>query len=200
MVAISAGSSKTGTSRISRKLFIESLISKPYCYMIQNMIQKWQDKTQSLLVSLRSYRPDGLHLAIVALLVSLMVLLALPFTTPADLVAIAEGDLSACWQLWAILLLGAALSGFGAGVLETTKHEDLLATLPDSEISTLITRAVSRLVRTVVALAVNCPAAPLVVVARVSQKFNPFISLRLPLLTPDLWPTGPSPRLIYEPA
>ena len=164
--------------------------------MIHYMIQKWQDKIQSLLVSLRSYRPDGLHLAIVALLVSLMVLLALPFTTPADLVAIAEGDLSACWQLWAILLLGAALSGFGAGVLETTKHEDLLATLPDSEISTLITRTVSRLVRTVVAFAVNCPAVPLGVVAR------PFISLPLPLLpllTPDLWPSGASPRLIYEP-
>ena len=164
------------------------------------MIQKWQNKTQFLLVSLRSYRPDGLHLAITALLVSLMVMLALPFTTPADLVAIAEGDLSACWQVWATLLVFSTLSGFVAGVLETTRRVDLVATLPDSEISSLITRTVSCLVRRVVALAVNSPAAPLVVVARVSQKFNPFISLRLPLLTPDLWPTGPSPRLIYEPA
>ena len=134
-----------------------------------------------------------------ALLVGLMVLLALPFTTPADLDAIAEGDLSACWQFWTILLLGSALSGFGAGVLATTKHEDLVATLPDSPMATLIMRT-ARLIRTVVVLMANAPAAPLVVVARVSQRFNPVISLPLPLLTPDLWPSGASPRVIYEPA
>ena len=167
--------------------------------MIYYMIQKWQHKTQDLLVSLRTYRPDGLHLAIVALLVGLMVLMVLPFTTSADLDAIAEGDLSACWQLWAILLLGTALSGFGAGVLDTIRREDLVATLPDSEMASLIKRISSRIIGTVVALAVNSPAAPLVVVARVSQRFNPFISLRLPLLTPDLWPSGATPRLIYEP-
>ena len=132
-----------------------------------------------------------------ALLVGLMMLLALPFTTPADLDAIADGKVPG---FWVFLLLGAALSGFGVGVLDTIKHEDLVATLPDSEIATLITRTVSRLVRTIVSLAVNSPAAPLVVVARVSQRFNRFISLRLPLLTPDLWPTGASPRVIYEPA
>ena len=165
--------------------------------MIYYMIQKWQHKAQLLMTSLGSYRPDGLHLAIVALLVGLMMLLALPFTTPADLDPIVDGKVPG---FWLFLLLGAALGGFGAGVLDTIKHEDLVATLPDSEIATLITRTVSHIVRTVVALAVNCLAAPLVVVARVSQRFNPFISLRLPLLTPDLWPTGATPRLIYEPA
>ena len=56
----------------------------------------------------------------------------------------------------------------------------------------------SRIIRTVVALAVDAPAAVFLVVVRISQRFNPVISP--PLLTPDLWPTGASPRVIYEPA
>ena len=165
--------------------------------MIHYMIQKWQYKTQALLASLRSYRPDGLRLAIMAVLTVGLMVLALLFTTPADLAAIADGKLP---EFWVFLLVSSALIGFGAGVLDTTKRADLVATLPHSPIATLITRTVSHLVRTVVALALNSPAAPLVVVARVSQRFNPLTSLLLPLLTPDLWPTGATPRLIYEPA
>ena len=150
-----------------------------------------------LLASLRSYRPDGWRLAIMTVLVGNLMMLALLFTTPADLAAIADGKLP---EFWVFLLVSSALIGFGAGVLDTTKRADLVATLPHSPIATLITRTVSHLVRTVVALALNSPAAPLVVGARVSQRFNPLTSLLLPLLTPDLWPTGATPRLIYEPA
>ena len=168
--------------------------------MIYYMIQKWQYKTQDLLVSLRTYRPDGLHLAIVALLVGLMVLMVLPFTTSADLDAIAEGDLSACWQFWAILLLGAVLSGFGAGVVETTRFEDLAVTMPESALAAHIQNQLSCYFNALVVLMANAPSAVLLSVIRVSRRFNPFITLRLPLLTPDLWPSGASPRLIYEPA
>ena len=148
-----------------------------------------------LLASLRSYRPDGWRLAIMAVLTVYLMVLALLFTTPVDLAAIADGKFSG---FWGFLLAAAVLSGFVAGVLDTTKHEDLVATLPDSQIATLITRTVSRLVRTVVALAVNSPAAPLVVVPQISQRLRTLISR--PILTPDLWPTGASPRLIYETA
>ena len=59
-------------------------------------------------------------------LVGNLMMLALLFTTPADLAAIAEGDLSACWQFWTTLLVFSALIGFGAGVLDTTTFEDLM--------------------------------------------------------------------------
>ena len=149
-----------------------------------------------MLASLRSYRPDGCDLALMALLVGNLMLLALPFTTPADIAAIADGNVTG---FWVFLLVFSALSGFVVGVLDTTKRGDWVATLPHSQIAALITRMVFRLVRMAVALALNAPAAALVVVVRISQRFNPFISIRLPLFTPDLWPTGATPRLIYEP-
>ena len=140
-------------------------------------------------------------MAIMALLTASLMALALPFTTQAELTAIAEGDLSACWQIWAILLLGAALVGFGAGVVETTRFEDLAVTMPESALAAHIQNQLSRYFNALVVLMANAPSAVLLSVIRVSRRFNPFITLRrLPLLTPDLWPSGASPRLIYESA
>ena len=132
-----------------------------------------------------------------ALLTASLMALALPFTTQAELTAIAEGDLSACWQFWAFLLAGAVLSGFGAGVVETTRFEDLKATVPETRPAAFIQNQLSSHVESLVAHLVNAPAAALTVVARISQRLRTLISL--PLLTPDLWPTGATPRLIYEP-
>ena len=163
------------------------------------MLYYMSHNVPKLLASLRSYRPDGWRLAVMTVLVGNLMMFAARFTTQVDLAAIADGDISASWELLVSLIVFSALIGFGAGVVDTTKFEDLVATLPDSPMATLIMRS-ARLIRTVVVLMANAPAAPLVVVARVSQRYNPFISLRLPLLSPDLWPTGASPRLIYESA
>ena len=145
-----------------------------------------------------SARPQGWRFAIMALLTACLMALALSVTTQAELAAIAEGDLLAFWQFWAILLAGAALSGFGAGVVETTRIEDLAVTIPETPQAAFIESYPSRHLASIAALMANSPAAVLTVAARAAQRFrtlNP-----LPLLTPDLWPTGASPRTIYEPA
>ena len=152
------------------------------------------------LASMWSTRPQACRLAIMALLTASLMALALSFTTEAEFAAIAEGDLSACWQFWAILLFGAVLSGFGAGVVETTRFEDLAVTIPESALAAHIQNQLSHYFNALFVLMANASSAVLLSVIRDTQRYNRFISLRLPLLTPDLWPSGASPRVTYEPA
>ena len=150
------------------------------------------------IASLWSARPQGWRLAIMALLTASLMAMALSVTTQAELAIIADGNVTGFWQFWAFLLAGAVLSGFGAGVVEATRFEDLKATVPETRPAAFIQNQLSCHVESLVAHLVNAPAAALTVVARISQRLRTLISL--PLLTPDLWPTGASPRIIYESA
>ena len=166
--------------------------------MIHNMVQKLQYKTQALLTSLWSIGPPGWRLALMALLTVGLMAIALSVTSPSEMKAISEGQIFGSLGFWLFLLGGAGVLGVCAGVVETTRFRDLYLTLPRLPWAAFIKLMLSRIIRAIATLTL---IAIVSLIAVVVVSFTQLRESREPSspLTPDLWPTGASPRLIYEP-
>ena len=132
-----------------------------------------------------------------ALLAGLMAI-GLCVATSGELAAISDGDVFNAWGLMLFLFLSAAALGLCAGIVETTRFRDLVLTLPNFHWVTPIKEALSRAVRSILSLIRKVTPAGLTVRVRVPHSFHKVH--KLPTLIPDLHPSGPAPRILYEPA
>ena len=134
-----------------------------------------------------------------ALLTASLMAIALSVTIPSEIEAISEGRIFGAWGFWLFLLCGAAALGVCAGVVETTRFRDLYLTLPRLPWAAFIKSMLSRIIRAIATLTLIAIVSLIAVVVVVS--FTQHRESREPSspLTPDLWPTGATPRLIYEP-
>ena len=118
---------------------------------------------------------------------------------PAELAAIADGDIGGAYHFWGFLLAFAIFLGIGAGVAETTGTKAFAQTMPDSPLAAFIRTNLSRLASLLTARL----AEALSIISLVDSS-GIFRVLQSPdsssPLTPDLWPTGSSPRVTYESA
>lgn len=162
------------------------------------MIYSLRDTVSRGLASLRPGRIRvGQILIMSALLIGLMAI-ALHVATASELAAISVGNVFGAKGFSLFLLIGAAVLGLCAGIAEVTRYRDLALTLPKFPWVALIKALLSRVVRSILSLITSFTPAVLTVKVRVNQSFRTFHTL--PLLTPDLWPSGPAPSIIYEPA
>ena len=161
-------------------------------YNISHIVSFW-------LTSMWSTRPRGWRPVVVILPLAGFMAALLSITLPAELVAISEGDIGGAWEFWTFLLISAVILGLGAGVVETTGAQAVAQTMPGSPLAAFVRMSLSCLVR----LLTSSLQKILSIIAIVSvvnlsrRRDSPNSSSPL---TPDLWPSGASPRLIYEPA
>ena len=98
--------------------------------------------------------------------------------------------------MYLFLGLGSVILGLGFGVVEATKFRDLLLALPWSPIAVFIRRVLSRIIHAIVAWTASASVIALFVVVRIARNLdrqdNPH------LLTPDPWPSGSGPLIIYD--
>ena len=123
---------------------------------------------------------------------------ALEVSNPAEFAAFESGYVLGAWGVWLFLVLGSAICGLAFGVVELTTYKDLALTLPWSPLATSIRRIISGLVHVIVVWSANPSLIALYVEVQDTQDLDRYGTLQS--LTPDLWPIGASPRLIYEPA
>ena len=165
-------------------------------FIIHFMIYSMRDKASLVLASLRPGRIRVRRLLILCALLAGLMAIGLYVATSSELAAISDGNIVNVWGLSLFLLVGAATLGLCAGIAEVTRYRDLFLTLPKLPWAALIKRLLSRVVRTILALQSFFSAALLTISFCVIRSFRMFYTL--PPLTPDLWPSGPAPRILYE--
>ena len=136
-------------------------------------------------------------LTLCALLIGLIAI-ALHVATSSELAAISVGNVFGAKGFSLFLLIGAAVLGLCAGIAEVARYRDLVLTLPKFPWVALIKALLSQAVRSILSLITRFTPTVLTVRIRVTQSFRTFHTL--PTLTPDVWPSGPAPRVLYEPA
>lgn len=167
-------------------------------FIIQYMLHSVRNKVSRELKLLRPGRIRRRRLLILGALLAGLMAIGLYVATSGEREAISDGNFFSARGLSLFLLLGAAALGLCAGIADTTRFRDLVLTLPRLPWAGLIKALLSRIVYTILALQSFFSVALITVSVRVLRSFRTFYVL--PLLTPDLWPSGLVPRTLYEPA
>lgn len=163
------------------------------------MLYSMRDTASSVLASLRPGRIRvGQNFLIMSALLAGLMAIALYVATSGERDAISDGNVFGALGFSTFLLIGAATLGLCAGIAEGTRYRDLVLTLPRLPWAGPIKAFITRMVRTIRALQTIFSAALIKISIRVIPSFRTFYVL--PPLTPDLWPSGPAPRILYEPA
>jgi len=148
---------------------------------------------------LRPTRPPDWRMTIPLLPLAGFMAALLSVAMPAELAAIADGNIGGAWQFWGFLFAVAFFLGIGAGVAETTGAKAVAQTMPDSPLAAFIRTSFSCLASLLSARLAE--ALSIISLVDSSGVFRTCQSRDTSSpLTPDLWPTGSSPRVTYEPA
>ena len=143
--------------------------------------------------------PAGLvnrYRASVCLVVVGLMAIALKMATQTEIAAFESGHFLSVWPVWVFLVSAAATCGFGFGVVEVTRYKDLLLTLPWSPLTAFTRKVLSHIVHAIAAWTAGASIMALCAVVQIAQNFDRHDPS--PLLTPDLWPSGSSPLIIYD--
>ena len=143
--------------------------------------------------------PAGLvnrYRASVCLVVAGLMAIALKMATQTEIAAFESGHFLSAWPMWVFLVSAAAICGLGFGMVEVTRYKDLLLTLPWSPLDAFTRKVLSRIVRAIAAWTASASIMALCAVVQIAQNFDRHDPS--PLFTPDPWPSGSSPIIIYD--
>ena len=153
-------------------------------------------KTLTFVRDVWAAHPRGWQLVSLTAMAAMLMTVALGAADPAELEALSAGNWLSVKGICAFLLIGSAVFGACAGIVETTGTRCIAETLPGSPLAISIKSLLSRLVRTMS----SWWTYAFVTVLRAEASISRILveRHRLPLPTADLWPAGDSPRLVYE--
>ena len=139
------------------------------------------------------------RIAVALVMTFCQMVFSLYIATPSEIQAFENGDLSGSWPLILSFLTWSVLLGLSYGVVETAHFDEAFSALSQSPWAAHMRDLASRIVTSLFYFATNYLVLCLVGVTRVAERRYTCQPL-LPLLTPDCWPTGTTPRLVYESA
>ena len=140
--------------------------------------------------------PDWRRALVMALPLAGLMAVAFRVANEADVTAIESGYFLCAWEMLLFLVVGSAACGLAFGVVETTTYKDLIQTLPWSPLAALIMMIISGLVHAIGTWSISASVIALYSEAH-SVRYSDWQESSPPL-TPDLWPTGATPRILYE--
>ena len=140
--------------------------------------------------------PSGSELLLAATMIGALIGMALCVAVPAEIEAVSVGNPLDAKGFCIFLIIGSVVLGALVGTVDTTGTRCIAETLPRSPLAISIKSLLSRLVRTMISWWAYASAIVLRAGASISRILVE--RHRFPLSTADLWPTGDSPRLIYE--
>ena len=151
--------------------------------------------------SLKPTRPPDWRRALVLFLpVAGLMAVFLSNLLPGELAAIANGEITGeTWWFWTFLAIFAIILGLGTGLAEDTGTKALVQTMAVSPVASLIREAFSSVAEMLSPSMANVLSVLVLVNSSQFLRRHDSDDFSSPLtLTPDLWPTGATPRIVYE--